>query len=1405
MGCKITVARAPNGENSNVYASISKVYGAEVGLVAYLHMHSPEFINEYGNKPKDENGEYNYKLVLDSMKESGRSITSIVEKSVGLLKGNGTYASFTDAKGKSKMDELNKLFIANRTPFKATLKIDTNGNTIINVDLTSSVNQDPSTRKGRGSSRNERGGDVIETWLAASEEGQDRLDNYDNDVVMDMLSEDRDLRRAAKTKSNHKLKNLLKSIALQRTSLERRLSVVESRLKLAQTEDDATKVQMLKAKLAEHKVNLEIIKTREEDTVKMGGLRPASKVASTELAGISKKTNTAAKLKDLELEELVDMQRVLKFWAAAGSFDQDGEHVLFSGVEEKSKVLKDLFRAHKTFAEDLLGKVDKQLDSRFEVFLKEQLGSNVKMKDVMKLAKDINFFEANGLDISRTDNAILQAIYKSVTQQEQRAIQDSDAISAEIDEMMPDVTKELTALANNGEDPFSFFAQKNDNGDYSGDAFQEVSYDFIQEKQKKFFNIIYDNKSTHKEKKAARKWSKDNEFIMDFRRLFPHDDNNVWEEGDDFNDKDRAAHILELKEHMGSEAIDNMVLQLGRNLATFNLERTAKAAEVYSEVHDDMSSKRAGITMLKWEMENSPFYASKSHITGAKNKVRGKDITPRGIKHTMFVPKKSINGKPTNYYDKNFQRMQNNPTLKKFYEYYTDTMAELNMVIPHSKRQKFKANSISFVQRTMKEMSLMRNGKVHKGSLGFLARAAVNSVSSKEYSDITSANTDPITGDKIRHVQANFINDGKSELRELVRNKQLVWQASNKGDAPSKAQVAEWRYEALNELASGKSYDLGTTLKHYAQLANAYKYKSAVEDEVHLAYNMFQRIKEGDTNSRGMQMRDQYGDDEANNKGMRQMSSQLDHFMDRFNNFKTREDTTSSKKVFTAEEKVVLKKLQEALSIVEQLKIDKKISPKKYVELKHNLEERIEATGNNLSLTKVGDNLLNFSQLAGMGWNIPAGVVNRLFGWASNVLEAASGRFISVENYKLANKIVGGYSTVGGTKKSKKAIAIAKKWGIVVDTQKEVNEGLESALFGWLPEALQPYAIGNRVELANQAPIMVGKMLDTIVEDDNGNKVNLFEAFDDSGVLKSNFSNIKKDWDGVNADATHNGEKQKLIGAISQVIKKTHGNYHLQSPVKGKETLPGRALFQFKSWLPEAIAARFETEKYDAVLGMTRKGRYRSVYDTFHDRFEGDGAIQYLSFLTGKFTRVMVRAITGKYNPKDGLKMSDVDIQNMREVAKELQLIFLGGSAALMLTLFRDSQWDEDDENEIGGPKWVLTLAINNLNKTIADLAAFTSPTWMFDLLQRPVAGVGIIDDVKDNITALIKIASGDYEIKTGINAGWNRAGKEVAEFTPFLNQLLKIKQMGQRVYADPKGVISVAEKEMADWLMDGK
>ncbi len=1385
MSCSIQEIKAPNGKPSKIFASISNVYGAEVGLIAYLHMRSDLFKNENPNAQMDENGEYNWKLVLDSMEKSGHSIKSIVEKSMGVKRQNDNYVIFKLEEANTKLSDINKLFLRENLPFMASKEFNENGEIIISIELITGTNLMP-----RDYSEDDRNAASDYIDIIGQEEVMSRHRDQQYESAQGLVEDELD--RKKPKLQNHKYKALLKSIAIQIAALERRIAKVESNLKIALENNDTQKATLLKQQLANHTAMLNTFFDKQKNVFKQDNSRKIANVGQQELNDITKKIQD---INNLEIEELLEIQRILGFWINAGKFDENGTHLLLNSIEQKSQPMKELYQALRNQAEGLSSKVNVQLNKKFDQFLKEYISPTATTSDAMKLAKDIGFLDMNILDISRTDNVILQAIYKAVTQQEQRANQEADVISKKVDEMLPKVMESLKRLGKQGEDPFEFFMQTNAKGQKSGDMVTAISYDFIQEKQKNVYEALFGKHTKKVNKKTARAWSKENEIVADYRKLFyDHSLSDIRDLKTTFTKEDRDKHISELEKILGAEKTASIIKQMESQLVNYQLNHEAvKARLLYNKNADNSADAERKLKI--WEGENSPFYASKNYISGNKIIAGGKTVKSKVINSLVFIPKKEINGKQTGWYDNKYETIQNDPALKEFYDFYVKTMKELNMFIPISKRNKFKENSISFVEKTMQEMSYTKDGKVHKGFASFAKKSMTEAFRSKEYSNVTGASFDPVTGEKIRHVQANFINDGKAELTELVRNKQVAWQGMNPKEKVTADQLRTWRYEALNELAERKSYNIGQALKSYAMLANAYKYKSVIEDDINLAYNMFNNIKEKLTNTRDAQLINQYGEEQFKN-GLSKMKAQLDYFLDKFNNFTTRDDSVTQTKLFTEDEKLKKAELEKALVNLEKLFKDSKVNKKEYATLKANILEQIDKLGGNLSITKLGDAFLNFSQIKGMGWNIPAGIVNRLFGLASNLIESASGRFFSTENFSIANKMVTGLMS---SENKTKAINIAKRWGIVEDMNNEFETGIETSILGKLPEKLQPYYLNKAVELRNQAPILIAKLLDTKVntkEDGTGKEISLFEALDENGHIKPEYEHLRKDWDGNNADRFQNKKKQELIGAVSQIIKKVHGNYHRQSPLLAKKTLFGRALLQFKSWIGESIANRFELEKDDAVLGYKRKGRYRTMWTaTTKDGQEILGARELLN----NFSKMMSAIFFNNLNNINSFNLADIDIENVRAMAREIQMILAFAATGLALFTLREGLDDDDEDERL--MKYAATFTLNNINKTMTDLSAFLSPVWVFNLIDRPIAAVSITNDITDNISSAIKILSGDYEISSGIHAGWNRPLKEVIELMPITNQLFKIKSMSQRIYSDPKDIKTAIDGVIADWI----
>ncbi len=1427
MGCKVKKILTPNGQPSKVFNEISSVYGAEVGLVAYLHMHSDAFLNSNRGQAVDENGEYDWRFVLESLNKGENAVNRIIEKSVGVRKATGRLTSYRAENAQEKIEILNTAFSNDNMPFIAKIETLPDGTTNIYIEIMSKTNLNPVEKNDLDPNvDDEYEGDLDflqfqdedeysdDNWVddyanLAMEEDEDfdDVDMNDMDISGDFLSGDIDsillsdslnesindlvtAKREKPIKLAHRFKSILKSIALQKKNLQQRLGRVEDNIKRELANKNEEKVSNLRKKASSFRVEINHLEKLDAQVLEMKSLDQVTAIVDREINNATKRLKNA---KDMDILELQGIKRQLEFWSEAGVFRDNKKHILFNKQDLDSEPMKKLFRAYKNKADDQLVKVHAELTNRFEQFLKEKLGANADLSKAMQMANDVNFAQAQMLDISRMDNMILQAIFKGVNHAKQRAKMDTDKIVSKIDEMMPKVLEEAKKL-NKSSNPFDIFIQTDKEGKRTGDAVTAISIDYEREKDINFRNVTKNKKSTPKDKAKAYKWLRENEIFFDWRKIyFDHKKNVVNSKGKPFTQADKDEHIAELKKQFGEEVVNDELAKMEAKLFEFEVDYHTKVEEVFGAMEDEGNGKADTHGLKIWEIQHSPFYASRNAANGTPNTYGGKIVPSNGKRFILSLPKKTINGKSTTHYDKKYEQIQSNPVLKEFHEYYTETMQKLNLMLPHSKRYQLKHNSIVFTEKTIKEMIWSGEIGVDTSSVETFANIAKESIRTTDYGTTASNAFDPATGEAIREVSANFVNDGKKELFQIVNVKALVWQGKNKGVEASEAMKRQWRYEALNELAMKKSYDLGHVLKNYALLANAYRHKAAVEDKVHLSYEMFKQMQEGITNAKGDSIKDEYGDEQSKD-GLVNMQKALNHFMDNFDNFKQKEEIVSKIDVQTKKEKEDIQRIDDAIKSLDNMYDKQQIPKKKYEEVKSELILQKESIGGKLSLTKVGEGVLWMAQIKGMGFNAPASFVNFVFGQLSNIIEGASQRFFKEGAIWSATKTI-----MGNKKARKKAILMAKKYDILSDNLDIITGTSNKKFFGRHNNYVTPYGWTTMAEEINQSPIVLAALREEMLTV-NGKQISLWDATDENGNLLPEYATEETiaQYEGDNANPEENIKLHEFTSRTKQIIKKVHGNYDPNSPVLAKRTVFGKAMLQFRSWLAESVTARFEGEKVDYITGTTRKGRYRTLWETKNE--EGN-LITGFSLRIRQVEALLKAAIPFlklKAGPK-GFTLSRTDMENMRELAKELQitlgLLFVGAMALIAREGGDDDSWE----------KWAATLFANNTARVSKDLAAFMSPTWPLEFIQKPVAAIGLVDDLRDIEVAMFKLFSGDTEISTGINAGMNRFYKESIELFPVTNQIFKVDKMGKKLFAEPYSSHGLMATAIDEWLNNGR
>lgn len=1430
MACKITSAKAPNGQESKVFKTISEIYTAEVGLAAQLHIYSDVFIEEFGDWQNgegnlDENGEPDWNEVLFSLNKH-KSIATILEKAFNLKTYTGFPIKFNKNNITPELKKLNDYFKENNIPAEAVMVGNSKDGFNININVAtptvSVMNPLSEERKMlrdiKKANSNNDSNEVFQSTRNRGVEHSFRSDNRGEDVSDRANNTDKqilkDKNKDKKVKlipKGHRFYKVLQQLELRRDNYNKEVVNLQHALETARKAEDIKEVTNIKKLIGEKKFLANEVQGDIKSVLQGSMVSSLKYLAKKDISSVEELLN---KRDNFSINELQNMKQILNFWIESGRFDDPSKQLIFSASEMTSSLLKADFAKFSTLASDLMPRIDKRLKAHFTELIQEQYGKPVNYDDATQLIADISGFKASVLHIGHTDNMVLQSIYKAVKAANIRAALETKDVLNRIDDFMPEILKILPK-----EDPFEFFKQRDENGLLTGDLLTIFSAEFDRARDINYDSVIYNSESTNAQRKAAYKWKQENEIIFDVRKLFYQIDETADTVGGKrFTEADREAHIAELKRHLGDKMFDSMYKEVEQRINDYFVDKEAAEDAILS--NSNAKPAQQAIDIIIWQKNYSPFYASKSFVDDVSIKhANAKTVLgKRGLSYTVSVPRKykttvvtkgkkknrkvtiTESKEETGYYDKKFEQVLNNDKLFDFWTFFTDTMQELNKFIPSDKRSRLKHNSIVAAEKSIQELFLevgKQKGTTNIISTGmhavtnkdFMAKMFHETGFSKELSRAKNYGThigndsDPATGKQIRYVQASFIRDNKEDLENIVSRKTLLFRTEN-GREPTEEEYRDIRYRTLNELAEEKSYDLGKVLRTYALNAIAFKHKAAIEDKIHLAHNIFNEIREKITNNRDQQLVRKH-DDKADKEGLVELKKMLDHFMDNFDNFKIREDEgVTGVDINTTAEKKQIAQIDAALAVIPSMIENNQINLKDAAELKQELEKQRDLIGGKLSGSGVGNQVMNFVQYKVMGWNLPGAVINLAYGQLANWIEAGSGRFFAEKSYSAGSRIVWSSMTYGkNSDDARKMNYLADNWGLLQTNLDIVPEANKKSWLGRAFDYVKPHAFGNTAEKMNQMPIAIAIMLDTKITDINGNESNLWAALDTEGKLKPEFRSDENiaDWEGDTNIVSENNKKVDMIRKIQEIIINTHGNYNLDAPVAYKKKLWGRALGQFKSWFPEALYSRIDEEYYDSVHGMMRKGRYRSYLTTKNKAGEQNKVfgIPYLTGLIGTIELALEKLSFGFYNMKSDF--SEVDLQNLKSNIRELQIIL---SLYLIMILMQGLKGDIPEEQ-----KGLYMFTLNSIKKLISDLELFMNYKSMAKLVENPIASMNIVKDFSDISVAVIKSMNGDTQVKTGINEGMWRVSKEIIEAMPFSKQLLKLRTLGSKEYTSPGDV----------------
>lgn len=1057
----------------------------------------------------------------------------------------------------------------------------------------------------------------------------------------------------------------------------------------------------------------------------------------------------------LSVEDTLYIRKVLGFWS-------NSQALLFNEDELKSEILVKDFNELINEADGLKNQLV-EIETTFMNDFIKQYGRDITVKDIFNHYKDINGLTARMLDISRSSNNLLDSVYLAVKEANVDALDESKIITDRVNSLEEKI---LPLLRDNGDkELYELFRQRTKNGKLTGHIVKRYTANFI----KDFNRNKYSLESNRNGVSFSNflNWSNKNLNNIDLRSLFPQGE--VTEEIKVKSEKEKER----LKNYLGEIHYNEFIKNQAELINEYNSRRKAKMRTMISKYNvasqkELVKNKEAQKEYATWVDTNSPFRFYEYMSRGLSDS-RQKLDNFYNLNYVEVLPKTA------SMFDVQYKKIEANKDLLEFYNYYTEIDKELRSYLPAEEQKKLAYYGIPHIEKTLLDLYKDKGMKLGLAPIWDSIRKSVRSV--KDGQKDTSS-LDPVTNKEDINLNISLVKDTGKDIKDFIDLKVTNYKINN-GENPTKDLIDSWREEKIDELAQLKSYDLAKILRVYALSSLAYKHKSKIEDSIQLAQNILKEQKEVNRDASGGILKDEKGNPtfKDSSESFKNTKRQFDYFTQLFFGKSKKEEGKTSTEVLTKEEK---DRKKEYSKVIEDL--DKALIAGTITEAEHKakileFKVKIDSLGGVAVNSKRGDNALKWVQLVKMGWNAMSSVANVGFGYIANRIEGSGGLLYSNENLTKAYKMMPHsiYKNLtfnkATTPTATKIRNIMDKWDVLKDASHELFTNPFDVNLGKSFESLKPYNLTQRTEYLNQAPILIATLLGNKVKTSKG-EVNLWDALDKDGNW-----NTKEYGEYLEENAEPlNKLIKRLRIKIDQINKMNHGNYDPISGMELKNEWWGRAVSQFRSWMMEGYATRFENYKDDILLGE-RKGRYRSARDFFKEVGFGKASELTLKRAIRSLTlgTVFGKADFNEFSDNENLK--EIDLANMRKVVTELGMYVTLYTSYLMLSAFKDGLDDDDDR------KFALNLIINQGLRLETDILFYLNPNDLKNLVRDLVPATSIITDTMSFMKATKDLIEGEDEISTGVYSGNSRFLREFSQMLPLGTQGYKTYNYGVQTF----------------------
>lgn len=374
-------------------------------------------------------------------------------------------------------------------------------------------------------------------------------------------------------------------------------------------------------------------------------------------------------------------------------------------------------------------------------------------------------------------------------------------VSKRMDDMQGDLTRELNAIKSHsqtiiGKYPsYEIFRALDEHGSKTEDIIGRFSKSYSKAMGKIFGqfreamaearskeNPGVRNREFDEADKNLKKKLKENTVMFDIRKIPAIINDPQFSEFSGFFKADVAAEYEKfLIDLLGEQGYAEEVEKQKRLLKSFNTMREITIDEFI--VRDGVSSKeeltkRSKAELDLWEKRNNPFLSIAAYYGNAMT--HGGRRVNTGMRYNHYVPRRykmEIGGdnmlrstsEETGFYDKNFEMIEGNETLKKFHNLLVEVQQVIYDLVPEDKRNKFGRHSLPAMKKGLLETLLDKDtGILQKISEAFrlLIEKIQELFGERIENSFSVATLNSATGKPDYKVNSSFLKSNKGKISD---------------------------------------------------------------------------------------------------------------------------------------------------------------------------------------------------------------------------------------------------------------------------------------------------------------------------------------------------------------------------------------------------------------------------------------------------------------------------------------------------------------------------------------------------------------------------------------------------------------------------------------------------------------